>query len=712
LDVIKHQFFARCRPVSLVPFMAIGAFLGAAGLVMAQTTPGAEFELDGNSACDTPSVNNVSCTGSTIDDWNLLNDSGGPNPTGSPGHSVARTFITEPKGGLIFTTGGSKDPLDLASWAWKSGAVPDKDLLTNGYAGLYTTLSGGVGGTPEQILEFGADRFAVNGDSNIGIWFFQQNVGPTPTPSATVTSGGFGPGVHQFNDIFVISAFTLGGTQPGISVFRWNAACLKAAKSPVATSDGGQANGFPPNGANNSCADANLELLFASNGVCTSTSAACAVVNHAGVVDQVDATGTITVSWPYAAKFGGSVNTIPAGGFYEGGINLTTLLGPNLPCFSSILFETRSSQSTSAVLKDFLAGHLISCSATTSTEIHTTPESIPSDVQNTTIPSGSTIFDKIFVMGEASTPMTSGTATFQFFTNGLCTTPAASSGTVTLTAAGGNLSGNSAPQGPLAAGSYSFLAQYNGDDPNYPKVVVNTCEHVNVSSPGISIGKTCGALLNGTGNGVTVTFSGQVCNTGSEPLKNIFITDAPTSGNILPQGGTLAISACFTYSGSYTSTTLANNDTATVNADSATGTGHVMDSHPASCTAPANPRIAATKTCTTHLVNNEIAGRLVVLDMVGGNVCNTGDVQVTLGTLTDTKAGDLFSSFVPPNPVLGPGQCATYSGTYHPTTLTPTNGGSTDTVTATGHGFFANEPVSDNHTANCDLCPLPNGAPD
>jgi hypothetical protein len=54
--------------------------------------------------------------------------------------------------------------------------------------------------------------------------------------------------------------------------------------------------------------------------------------------------------------------------FFQGGINLSYAVngsdGGALPCFSSFLEETRSSQSTSAVLKDFLLGGFPVCSLT------------------------------------------------------------------------------------------------------------------------------------------------------------------------------------------------------------------------------------------------------------------------------------------------------------------------------------------------------------
>src|SRR5256885_950314 len=55
-----------------------------------------------------------------------------------------------------------------------------------------------------------------------------------------------------------------------------------------------------------------------------------------------------------------------------------------------------------------------------------------------------------------------GTVTFTFFTaSSTCTGTSVGSGTVTLDASG--VAHPSASQGPLSAGSYSFIAHYNGD---------------------------------------------------------------------------------------------------------------------------------------------------------------------------------------------------------------------------------------------------------
>jgi len=82
------------------------------------------------------------------------------------------------------------------------------------------------------------------------------------------------------------------------------------------------------------------------------------------VVNPAPLTGLFGLGWAYTPKGGTACNLGPCdaaqGAFYEGGIDLTAL---NLQgeCFSSFLLETRSSQSVTAVLKDFAFGNFQQC---------------------------------------------------------------------------------------------------------------------------------------------------------------------------------------------------------------------------------------------------------------------------------------------------------------------------------------------------------------
>jgi len=624
------------------------------------------------------------------DDWDTIfsctNTQGDCKLTGFGDAAEPPSFIYDPGSLSIFTGGGSKDQSDIPSWLWKDGSVPDKDNIVEAFAAVYKPTAGPRAG--HKLLYFGANRFAVDGDAQIGFWFFQNTV---TLNGAKGGGGNHFTGKHKAGDILILSNFVKGGGHSNIQVF--------VVQSVAANGDVTFGTPFGGNDTlgNKACAGG------------LNNDVACAATNGA-ITSALDPN--------FVPKAGAATGQYAVVGFFEGGIDLTEagpLVGvPNLggECFGSFMVETRSSQSITAVLKDFALGPFESCSATPSTQIHKGTDHT-TDVQNTIIGENSTIHDKMILTAGAGNPAVAGTVTFQFFNNATCTgTPIGTDETKNLVATNPQTnpptsSAETSGHGPLAAGDYSFLATYNGDDPNYPDLLVAPCETVTVSSPGISITKSCTATHDATT--VTVNFSGTVTNSGSEPLKNIVIVDVPASTitTVPPGATTLAIGASLTYSGSYTSTTLANTDTATVDADSATSSGHVSANKPAACSTTVSPSIHVSKTCTTKLVSNDTAGRLVVKDVVSGQVCNTGDVQVTLDSLSDSKAGNIFSSLS--KTTLGLAECADYSASYFPTTLSGTNGTASDTVTAHGVGAITSASLTDDEPASCDLCPLGSG---
>jgi uncharacterized repeat protein (TIGR01451 family) len=261
-------------------------------------TPSSPFELDGN------------VTSTTADDWDRVFANSG-------GSWFSRTFIGASQEApandtTYFTGGGSKDTNDIPQWSWTptpTPSAPDKDEITDAMAAAYLDSSDN-----HTLVYFGADRYAVNGDSNIGFWFTQSPIGLN-------TDGTFS-GTHTNGDLFVLSAFGNGGTSPTVTVYDWQ--------------------------------DGNLNLLSSGN-PCVSSGIACAFVNTSAT--------PMPVPWPYTPK-SGTAGNVPQNGFFEGGIDLDALFAANnapVPCFSSFLAETRSSDSTSATLKDLALGNVNSC---------------------------------------------------------------------------------------------------------------------------------------------------------------------------------------------------------------------------------------------------------------------------------------------------------------------------------------------------------------
>ena len=248
------------------------------------------------------------------EDWDTINCDGGV--------ALAKTgVLSDGVSQSIFTGGGSKDPELLGSWKHKNGSVPDKDELLNAYAAKYT------GPTGDEILAFGADRFANDGTAFMGFWFFVNPVFPA-------ADGKFRQGPlatdplaeHAVGDTLVLIEFTQGGAVATAKVFEW-----------VGT--GGSESGGTLNDITLTAPDGSV--LARSNPDPQSISGTCS-------------------AWQHDPK-NGPDGTIQVNAFFEGAINLDAFPALQGACFSSFLAETRSSASVTATLKDFVLGQFDTC---------------------------------------------------------------------------------------------------------------------------------------------------------------------------------------------------------------------------------------------------------------------------------------------------------------------------------------------------------------
>jgi hypothetical protein len=311
------------------------------------------FQLDGNAQTS------VQSNPPAAEDWDLIckdNPSTctfatGVTPPDGTTTSTVSAHEADGVGASIFTGGGSKDPQDIPNWKHKDGSVPDKDNLLHSFAARYTIAPSAEcpvasGLTECELLYFGSDRFDNSGDATQGFWFFQNQV--------TLDADGTFSGVHADGDLLVVSDFSNGGDVATINIFKWEAGGLVFV-------DGGDA----------AKCDASL----------ASPDAFCGIVNP---VNPAPGSGGLTTSpWTFLDKSGNS--NFLNGEFFEAGLNLShpdiNLAGE---CFSSFLSETRSSTSTTAVLKDFVLGQFDVCepelttqastngSVTPGTEVHDT----------------------------------------------------------------------------------------------------------------------------------------------------------------------------------------------------------------------------------------------------------------------------------------------------------------------------------------------------
>jgi hypothetical protein len=277
---------------------------------------GAAIAVDGNGAFELDG--NPQEEAAAGDDWETL-ESGG----GSANQFV---FIQDrlPSGDNIYTGGGSKVPLDFPGYKWKSSPPPpDKNNIVNAYAANYI-----VGG--EQIVYFGADLFADNGDAELAFWFLQDDVGLNP-------NGTFS-GVHVNGDVYAAVKFSNGGATATGTIFEWDSSCAKDDKTPAVAG---------------SCAAMNIRIRHpASNSLCDSLGGkiGCAITN----------TMPVNAEWDYTPKAGAD-GVYPPTTFFEAGLNIYELFGEN-KCFSSFLLSTGASTSFQSTAKDFALGDFNVCS--------------------------------------------------------------------------------------------------------------------------------------------------------------------------------------------------------------------------------------------------------------------------------------------------------------------------------------------------------------
>ncbi|HEX5015239.1 MAG TPA: prealbumin-like fold domain-containing protein [Candidatus Limnocylindrales bacterium] len=404
-----------------VALAVVALLIGAVGSAYAMHADGV-FQLDGNTD---PAIHPANVTG---DDWDQLDDGAG-DPNNDDGALVS-SFITDPLSQTvdqIYTGGSTKDDLDTTGWRHTAGSVPDKDNIEHAFAAMYNTCDDGAdtGTDPDTCLYFGLDRFARNGDAQVGFWFFKNSM--TPLANGTFASP------HSIGDILVLSNFTNGGVVGTIQVYKW-----------VGT--GGDTNGT-------------LDLL-AAEGECATTNEDPLLHDSCGESNIAQ----IQSAWTYDAKsISGTNNPMPQGSFYEGGINLNTL-GLAGTCIASFIAETRSSQSVDAVLKDFAYGEFNVCSANIQVGLDGTnrvgtPHTVTGHVNvvqagvSTNAPDGTTInFTKVSGPGNlsASSCVTSGGT-------GSCTVTLTSSVTgVTVIHASSDVS----------VGNTTFHVETNGSSPN------------------------------------------------------------------------------------------------------------------------------------------------------------------------------------------------------------------------------------------------------
>lgn len=275
------------------------------------------FELDGN----------IFESGNPGDDWTTV------NCTNTDNADVKTGVLFDGLGPTVFTTGGSKDDLDVTAWRHKADQnSPPKDEILNAYAAKYTGSPAG-----DSILAFGADKFDTSGTAFIGAWFFK-------TPVVAASDGRFRTAddptaplaSHAVGDVLVLLNFPGGGTNfAEKKVYEWV-------------------------GVGGTCT---APATLVNGTLCD--------ISNTGQANSVEGLSNLTLgpqaipgtcsAWVHDPK-NGPDGTVQTNAFFEGAINVSDF--PQLTaCFASFLLETRSSDSVGAQLKDFVLGAFNTCAA-------------------------------------------------------------------------------------------------------------------------------------------------------------------------------------------------------------------------------------------------------------------------------------------------------------------------------------------------------------
>jgi hypothetical protein len=219
--------------------------------------------------------------------------------------------------------------------------------------------------------------------------------------------------------------------------------------------------------------------------------------------------------------------------FFEGGVDIAAALGGQAPCFTSFLVDTRTSQSTSAVLKDFLGGGFPVCSIDVAKDCGACSLDNPTptfgwDVSGTVTNTGSGTLYNVKVTDNAGTPNVAGDdLTFTCGTLGVGASKkwGAGAGAGDCTDDTGHHV-SSTTQNGITNGAKVKADTSPGGGVSIDDTATATCPACQVS-PSLSVGKSCDttAVVDGGAVKIRVDYRGDVTNTGTLNLTNVGLAE-------------------------------------------------------------------------------------------------------------------------------------------------------------------------------------------
>lgn len=436
-----------------------------------------------------------------LDDWENFGFSTSGNPKGTS-HADAATGIIEDTDAKVFTK-GSKDINDINDWFWRGGSSPPKADLTDAYAASYQPGS-------DLIIYFGANRDSNNGTTTTGFWFFKNEI--------TTNANGSFNGVHAEGDVLAVFNYDNGGHVGAFVIYKWSGGGL-------------------------------VKIVEGANQLGTA-GIFCVSKTGAAGDDICGVTNSATTNVPWASP-------VPPGGFFEGGINISQVVGGDT-CFASFMATSRSSTTENAEIKNFVLDRFPVCGIEV-TKVCRNPSLADSthiryEIVGKVSSTGSGTINNVAL---SDNPPAEGA--FQAFAcdaNGLPT--GSSTGTFPLASLAGNTD---------VCYKATFLSTTNG---GFSDTVTATASvgSVNLSDTAtapcpqlllegsLSVTKLCTVVIEDIGSQVVVkvNFSGTVTNSASSDfgLTNVQVfNDKPAANTLVASFPTLAIGATENFSGSY-----------------------------------------------------------------------------------------------------------------------------------------------------------------
>lgn len=317
----------------------VATVIGLAVMLAATFVPGPAraghtgvFELEGDMV-DSPS--------GAPWDWTTFFDAAGNRITPLPADFLDSGFDSDYAFPDMSTfTGGSKDILDVSGWSCTdSNNLGGKFDIVNAYSTIYTVPAGANAG--DQLLFFGIERAATEGDGAMGFWFLHD--GRVDCEKLDKGKAPAFSGNHMDGDIFVAAGFSNGGTEASVTAYKWV----------------GGATGF-----------LDIDNPFVSGPLCAADKHdACGIVNTAEIPTDAGK------PWPSPDKNGGALDV---NAFYEGFVRVPA--ADTTGCFATFVANTRSSTSPTATIMDFSRGSFPTCQPSTTMTGLATPTTASPEV--------------------------------------------------------------------------------------------------------------------------------------------------------------------------------------------------------------------------------------------------------------------------------------------------------------------------------------------